>query len=96
MSIQDCKELVGPWLEFKYPMDGHQMYAVVPWYPDVILESDVVELWAHSLDGDDVEVNMRSPQMRRFFRRLAEKGVGYADDYGPVRYKISPSMFFSR
>lgn len=92
MSIQDCLDLVGWWLEMKYPTSGLQLYAVVPQYPEVILESETMELWAQSLVGHDVEVNMRSPRTRRFLKDLAEKGVGYTADFREVRYKICAGM----
>lgn len=88
MSVQDCQELVEKTLEAKFPATGNGRFATVGPSPDIIFENKKVALWAQSLSGKNVDLDMRLPGRRDFLRSLAANGVLSTEDYENVRYKI--------
>lgn len=65
--------------------------------PEYILQTPdgVTRLWAVSLTGGSVQVNMKSPRLIRELKRLAQEGGG-SNDIGDVRWEFlsreSPSL----
>ncbi|KAH6999712.1 hypothetical protein EDB80DRAFT_725205 [Ilyonectria destructans] len=93
MSVQDCQELVEKTLEDKFPATGDERFATVGPNPDIIFENTKVALWAQSLSGKNVDVDMRLPGRRDFLRTLAAGGAEFTDDYENVRHTILPAKY---
>ena len=90
-SIEDFKDLIRDVLPAGCA-DG-AFYINVSSTPARILESYTVlavTLWAQSLTGSDIIVNLMMPSTRRLLLRLASNGVGASSDHNGVRYRFMP------
>lgn len=88
MSIQDCEELIEVNLVQEFSIIGNNEITLVENNFDRILSGTKVDLWAQSLTGNTVRVNMLLPRIRAFLLGLAKLGVGYTDDHDEVRYEF--------
>ncbi|KAI5860989.1 hypothetical protein GGS23DRAFT_204165 [Durotheca rogersii] len=88
--IAHCKSLVDyihslfgdgreQWLAETTPGKAMEYYPVL-----------TVALYGQHLGEGSLYVNMRSPALIRFLKRLAENGVGEAEEYGNVKWKFMP------
>lgn len=87
--VAECEALVGEALP---ALCSNGAFSVsVEEIPRRILEDYgnlPVGLYAQSLCGRAILVNLMMPEVRRFLKRLAGSGVGPSEDYNGVRYRF--------
>lgn len=91
--IRECVRLVNEAMPTMYRLHANYPIIKVPAAGGVILSDDKIPhatLWAWSLTGDVVCVNMSLQGIQRTLRELAESGAPWAD-FQAVRYQFMSS-----
>lgn len=93
--VEECKALISDILPIVFGQGDYNW--LVEDEPGKVLDGYSygvpVALWGQSLTGATIYVNMMNPELRRFLKRFASRGIRGAEAYENVRYRFVSSKF---